>query len=592
MKTHLQNFLQAAIDELVRRQVVPADLNIAIPLERSRDRQHGDYASSVALSLAKAAKLKPRELAEQLVAALPQAAMIAKVEIAGPGFINFFLTNDVFYPVLQDALTQGTQFGRSEAGENKKVLVEFVSANPTGPLHVGHGRGAAFGAALADLLSAVGFQVQREYYINDAGRQMHILAASVWLRYLALTSPEFKACDYFPKNAYRGDYVLAIAEELQQTYSTQFVRPLAAILTDLPLDETEDGNGDKEAHIDAVIERTKELLGHASYQLIFDHGLTVILNDIRNDLAEFGVLHDNWFSERSLLTSGAVENSIEALKQSGHTYTREGALWFRSTDFGDDKDRVLYRENGQPTYFASDVAYHFNKFERKIDIAIDVLGADHHGYVERIRASLAALGIDPKSLLVFLVQFAVLYRGAQKVQMSTRSGSFVTLRELRQEVGNDAARFFYVMRKNDQHMDFDLDLAKSKSNDNPVYYIQYAHARICSVVRQLQEKQMTFDQAQGLSELKQLQEEHEKVLLADVARYPETIQLAAFGHAPHLLATFLREVATDFHTYYNAHLFLVEEASTRNARLCLVLAVKQVLANGLELLGVSAPMSM
>jgi len=413
---------------------------------------------------------------------------------------------------------------------------------------------------------------------------MDILATSIWLRYLDLAGETIT----FPVNGYKGDYIWDIAATLHRENGDAYRHPAAEVFKDLPADETD--GGDKEKHIDALIERAKTLLGKDSYRKVFDLGLEVILGDIRQDLEEFRVTYDDWFSERTLTESGKVKQSIERLKQSGHVYEKGGALWFRSTDFGDEKDRVVVRDNGQATYFASDIAYHMDKLERGFERVIDIWGADHHGYVPRVKAALAAIGDDPSKLDVLLVQFAVLYRGGEKVQMSTRSGEFVTLRELRKEVGNDAARFFYVLRKCEQHMDFDLDLAKSQSNDNPVYYVQYAHARVCSVFRQLAEKKMTYDRTQADHDL--LTEDHEQALITALSRYPELLENAAQSHEPHQLAQYLRELANGLHTYYNAHTFLVDEDPLRNARLNLISAVRQVIANGLELLGVAAPESM
>jgi len=450
---------------------------------------------------------------------------------------------------------------------------------------VGHGRGAAYGAAVADLLAAAGFQVHREYYVNDAGRQMDILAASVWLRYLELCGEPVP----FPANGYRGQYVFDIAQNLYIGQGEALHHAIANVLEDLPPDAPE---GDKEIYIDALIGRAKRLLGEAGYRTVFDLGLDSILADIRQDLEEFGVVYEEWFSERSLTAERKVERAIERLKKSKHTYEKDGALWFRSSDYGDKKDRVLVRDNGQTTYFASDIAYHMDKLERGFERVIDVWGADHHGYVPRVKAALQALGDDPQQLDVLLVQFAILYRGGEKVQMSTRSGEFVTLRELRGEVGNDAARFFYVMRKCEQHLDFDLDLAKSESADNPVYYIQYADARVCSVMRQLDEKGLGFEEETAKLYLDRLTESHEQDLLVSLSRYPEVVEAAALNHEPHQLAHYLRELANDFHTYYNAHQFLVEADDLRYARVYLILAVRQVIANGLGLLGVSAPETM
>jgi arginyl-tRNA synthetase len=466
------------------------------------------------------------------------------------------------------------------------VQVEFVSANPTGPLHVGHGRGAAYGAAVADLLEAVGFAVHREYYVNDAGRQMDILAASVWLRYLELCGEAV----VFPANAYRGDYVWDIAATLHREHGDAYHVPVARVGEGLPPDEPD--GGDKERYIDAVIARARELLGDNRYRFVFELGLNTILEDIRDDLEKFGVVYDEWYSERSLSERGAVQRAIERLRAAGQLYEQDGALWFRSTAFGDEKDRVVVRENGQTTYFASDIAYHMDKLERGFERVIDVWGADHHGYVPRVKAALQALGDDPARLDVLLVQFATLYRGGEKVQMSTRSGEFVTLRQLRKEVGRDAARFFYVMRKSEQHLDFDLDLAKSQSSDNPVYYVQYAHARVASVLRQMAERGLERDAQRGLASLGRLTEPQEQALLTGLARYPEVVEAAALAHEPHQVVHFLREIANDFHVYYTTHQFLVDDAGLRDARLSLVLAAQQVLANGLRLLGVSAPETM
>ncbi|MDH3871867.1 MAG: arginine--tRNA ligase [Gammaproteobacteria bacterium] len=586
MKEHIAQILEDAVRQLQADGSLPDDITPAIMVERTRDREHGDFASNLALTLAKAARSKPRELADRIVATIETGGHIERVEIAGPGFINFFLGPAAWHAVIGEILEQGAAFGRSDIGKGQHIQVEFVSANPTGPLHVGHGRGAAYGAAVADLLEAIGCRVHREYYVNDAGRQMDILAASVYLRYLDLCGETVP----FPANGYQGDYVWDIGATLHRENGDGLRHPVDVVFTDVPPDEP--AGGDKETHIDGLIASIRGLLGPEDYRRVFDAGLDAILQNIRQDLKEFGVVYDDWFSERSLTENHAVEQAIERLRQSGHTYEKNGALWFRSTDYGDEKDRVIVRENGQTTYFASDIAYHMNKLERGYDRVIDIWGADHHGYVPRVKAALKALGDDPDKLDVLLVQFAVLYRSGEKVQMSTRSGEFVTLRELRHEVGNDAARYFYVMRKCEQHMDFDLDLAKSQSNDNPVYYVQYAHARVMSVLRQLQEKGLDWDRSQGIRDLAKLQESHEQELMIMLSRYPEVLESAAVNHEPHLLTHYLRELANDFHTYYNAHTFLVDDTALRNARLNLIEATRQVIANGLKLLGVSAPDTM
>ncbi len=587
MKNHIQHLLNQAITGLQGGGGLPDELEISVEVERARQKGHGDFASNVAMTLAKPARSAPRDLAEKIIQALPASEYIEKVEIAGPGFINFYLTPIATQRVVPEILTTKERFGTSEMGVGKRVQVEFVSANPTGPLHVGHGRGAAYGATVANLLKAVGYDVHREYYVNDAGRQMDILAVSVWLRYLDLCGETVT----FPVNGYKGDYVWDIGATLHREQGDRFRQATDTVFADLPPDEGQE-NGDKEKHIDGLIDRAKTLLGEDDYRVVHRQGLHEILDNIRRDLEEFGVTYDDWFSEHKLVETSAVATAIDRLQHSGHVYENGGALWFRSTDFGDEKDRVVVRDNGQHTYFAADIAYHMDKLERGFERVIDVWGADHHGYVPRVKAALSAINDDPSKLDVLLVQFAVLYRGGEKVQMSTRSGEFVTLRELRNEVGNDAARFFYVMRKCEQHMDFDLDLAKSQSNDNPVYYIQYAHARVRSVFRQMKDKDMTHDVVMGNDNLDRLSEKHERDLMATLERFPELVEQAALKHEPHMLVHYLRDLANDFHTYYNAHTFLIGDEALRNARLNLIEATRQVIANALALLGVSAPDSM
>ena len=590
MKSELQQLVHAALQALGAEGILSGDLSDHFAkVERTRDPSHGDFATNVAMVLAKRARTKPRDLAERIIAALPPSPLIDRVEIAGPGFINFRLSADAYRALIPEIMAQGPNYGRSNIGAGKRVQVEFVSANPTGPLHVGHGRGAAYGAVVADLLAAVGFNVHREYYVNDAGRQMDILGTSVWLRYLELCGEALS----FPSNGYKGDYVWDVAASLHREHGDAYRVDAAEVQKGMPPDEIEgEADGDKEAHIDALIANSKRLLGDNRYRFVFELGLNTILDDIRNDLGEFGVDYQGWYSERSLTESGAVNKAIERLRDAGHLYEQAGALWFRSTAFGDEKDRVVVRENGQTTYFASDIAYHMDKLERGFDRVIDVWGADHHGYIPRVKAALTALGDDADRLDVLLVQFAVLYRGGEKVQMSTRSGDFVTLRQLRKEVGRDAARFFYVMRRCEQHMDFDLDLAKSQSADNPVYYVQYANARVESVLRQAADRGIALEPSTGTTNLERLTEDHEQALLRSLARYPEVVETAALNEEPHLVTTYLRELANNFPTYYPAHQFLVGDAALRDARIKLILAARQVLRNGLGLIGVSAPSEM
>ena len=586
MKSTVEELLKQALVTLQQQGHIPSNVVIDIHVERTKDATHGDYATNMALILAKPAAKPPRQLAEQLVKACASHPSVERIDIAGPGFINFFMRSEELVQVIGLVLSKGEQFGQSTMGADQKVLLEFVSANPTGPLHVGHGRSAAYGATLGNLLTTAGFKVSREYYVNDAGRQMNILAVSVWLRYLALASEAV----VFPANGYKGEYVNTMAQWLFDKYDHTFVHPWSDVSAALPLDEPE--GGDKERYIDALIDKARLLLGDTGFAVFHQYALNAVLEDIKDDLSEFGVDYDAWFSEQSLLDSGAIDKGIQALKEAGHTYEQAGALWFKATAFGDEKDRVLLRANGQPTYFASDVAYHWNKFDRGFSRVIDIFGADHHGYISRITSAVKALGHDDNALNILLVQFAILYRAGERVQMSTRSGSFVTLRELRDEVGNDAARFFYVMRKPEQHMDFDLDLAKSQSSDNPVYYIQYAHARICSVLRQLQERQLSWDESLGLKHLDLLVEPQEVALMSLMSRYPEIIESAAGVCEPHQISYYLRELANGLHSYYNAITLLCEQDALRSARLCLLKAVRQVLRNGLELLGVSTPESM
>ncbi|OGT32205.1 MAG: arginine--tRNA ligase [Gammaproteobacteria bacterium RIFCSPHIGHO2_12_FULL_35_23] len=584
MKESLQAAITESIKSLQDQSKLSRELTSAIVIDRTRNKEHGDFTCNIALNLAKQSGYTPRDLADLIIQNLPAVKNLQKVILAGPGFINFYLTEDSAQAIVETVLKQGKEFGRSKVGAGKKVLIEFVSANPTGPLHVGHGRGAAYGATVSDLLKAVGYQVDNEYYINDAGRQMHILATSIWLRYLELCGEKF----VFPSNSYRGDYIYDIAKKLIASYQNKLVVSATEVFKAVANIKDEE---DKEAYIDALILQAQTLLGK-NYQIVFKLGLDEILGDIRNDLEEYGVYYQNWFSEQSLIDSGALEHGIKKLTELGFIDKKEGALWFRSTEFGDDKDRVLKRKDGRTTYFASDVAYHLNKIERGYHIIIDVLGADHHGYIPRVRAAMRALGINDKNFITPIVQFATLYRKGAKVQMSTRSGSFVTLRELREEIGKDAARFYYVMRKVEQHMDFDLDLAKSQTNENPVFYIQYAYARICSVLRQLVEQKLSFDQESGLKNLPLLSHDYEINLLKGLEKYPEVLLNAATQYEPHILINYLRELAQSFHAYYNAEQFIVTEENLRNARLCLITAVRQVLANALILLSVSTPEKM
>jgi arginyl-tRNA synthetase len=584
VKSELERLLREALRSLVPAVLAePAD-PAQVVVERARDPQHGDFASNIAMRLAKSARKNPRELAQAIIQALPPNALVAKAELAGAGFINFRMARDAWFAELRQVAAQGENYGRSTTGRGRKVMLEFVSANPTGPMHVGHGRGAAYGATLGNLLAATGHDLYREYYINDAGRQVDILAVSIYLRYLELVGESVA----FPSNGYKADYILPVAKALHAARGDALRRPAAEVVRGAPADAPA---GDKDKHIDGLIENSRRLLG-GDFDAVVMFARDAMLADIRNDLDEFGVHFENWYSERALNQSGAIETALAELRRSGRVYEKDGAVWFRSTEFGDDEDRVVVRANGEKTYFASDIAYHFDKRRRGHDLLIDVWGADHHGYVARVRGALIALGAPGECFEVCLMQLVSLFRGGEKLSMGKREGNFVTLRDLRNEVGNDAARFFYLMRSHDQALDFDLELAKSRSNENPVYYVQYAHARVCSVMKELAVRSYSHDAAAGAASLALLGNTHEQAVITALSKYPETIEQAALNRAPHALVHYLRDLANTLHTYYNAEKWIVEDAGLRNARLTLVLAVQQVIRNGLTILGVSAPESM
>jgi arginyl-tRNA synthetase len=583
--------LRAELDLLLREtlpsllaaddQIQASDLEPQ--LERTRDPKHGDFTSNIALRVAKKISRKPRDFAAEVVAALPESSLVAKVEIAGPGFINFTLTAMAYEAELRTILSEADKYGHSQLGAGQRVLLESLSANPTGPLHVGHGRLAAYGASLGNLLRATGHEVHEEYYVNDAGRQMDILATSVWLRYLGL-------CDIdvdFPSNAYQGRYVTEISKDLHALRGDSLAtntdtEAITAILEDQP--------AKPEILLDRLIMQMKAQLGSDKFETLLNTALGSVLDDIRDDLREFGVTPQKWYSEKSLV-DGPIGHALEVLAEKDMLYVKDGATWFTATRFGDEKDRVVVRENGVTTYFASDIAYHLQKRERGFDLLLDVLGADHHGYIARVRAGLEAMGEPADCLEVRLVQFVSLFRGSEKAQMSTRSGDFVTLRQLREEVGNDAARFFYVSRSNDQHLDFDLELAKTRSNDNPVYYIQYAHARVSSLLERLETDGISIAKMED-ADLSKLKEPAERTLMIAMSRFPEVVQLATQNRAPQHIAHYLRDTAAAFHAAYNSHRVLVDDLELRDARVTLARALQQLIRNGLALLGVTTPDSM
>jgi arginyl-tRNA synthetase len=583
MKELIKQNLVTALNQYLKENSLHLEEFPVIEIEHAKDLQHGDFASNIAMVLAKPLSKPPRIIAEELIKFLSGHPMLEKTEIAGPGFINFFMAKNAYLQIISEILVAGKNFGTSEFGNKKKILLEYVSSNPTGPIHIGHGRGAAYGSVLAQLLLATGHNVTREYYVNDAGRQMDILATSVWLRYLQIQTDQGIP---FPENGYHGQYITDIAQGLYSQKTIFSLPEINELLTTLHSDIDEDKKLDK------IISQAKSTLKNEYKEVLFPAALDQILAEIKIDLENFGVCFDNWFSERSLIDSGEIDRCISKLESTGAIYEKDGAKWFNSSEFGDEKDRVVVRENGMTTYFASDIAYHINKYDRGYDEIINIWGADHHGYISRVNGALTAFGKNPDKLKVLLVQFATLYKGKEKLQMSTRSGEYVTLKQLRDDVGNDATRFFYLMRKAEQHLDFDLELAKSESNVNPVYYIQYAHARICSVFKQLEERGLIFDSEQGLKNLSKLDTEQEQHLVKSLSRYGEIVHSAAINFEPHQLSFYLRDLATDFHGYYNSSQFIVDDDELRSARFCLISATRQVLNNGLDLLGLTAPEEM
>jgi len=590
VKTDLQHLLQGALKSL-EGSLLPQPVDPTwITVDRTRDAQHGDFASNIAMRLAKSVGRNPRELALAIIAALPANDLVVKAEVAGAGFINFFLAKDLFAKELLRVHREGEQYGRFKPAVRRKVLLEFVSANPTGPMHVGHGRQAAFGDSLGRLLAAAGDDVTREYYINDAGRQTEILAVSVWLRYLEACGEKL----VFPQNGYRGDYLLPVAKEFHLRFGTSWHHPASTVFADLPADAP---LGDKDQYIDALIARGRELLGADQWQIVLQQSIEAMLNEIRDDLEGYGVHFDRWTSEREFNASGAIDRALDRLRKDDLLYVKDGAQWFRATRFGDEEDRVVVRDNRVTTYFASDIAYHLEKRERGFDTLINIFGADHHGYITRLRGGLQAFGHPGDCLEVLLIQLVALFRNGEKLSMGKREANFVTLRQLRAEVGNDACRIFYLMRSNDQSLDFDLELAKSKSNENPVFYIQYAHARVASVMKELAARSMTYDPIAAADIVANrgaalLTGTYAEAMLSCLSRYPEIIRQASAQRAPHALVHYLKELATTLHAFYNAERILVSEDDLRQARVYALLAVQQTLRNGLGILGASAPETM
>ena len=581
MKEKIKESLRSIIIDLYGSSESIHD-EFEISIQDNKEKQYGDLASNVALVLAKPLKRNPKEIAEEIKDKFTTNNEIVKVDVAGPGFINFFLSKESHGAILRDISIQKDKFGKFESN-NKKVLIEYVSSNPTGPLHVGHGRGAVFGSVLSRLLKEAGFQVDEEYYVNDFGRQMNILSVSLWIRYAQIFDKNIKMLN----NGYQGDYLIVIAQHLKKLRSDELFDDDDEIKSLLEYE-----NEEAEKHTDEVIDSIKSKLND-EFSYVRDFALREILELIKEDLLEFGVDHNKWFLESSLYESEShdlskVDQSIDELSSKGFVYEKEGAIWFKSSELGDDKDRVLKRGNGEFTYFASDVAYHLDKYDRGYDRIINIWGSDHHGYLPRVKAAMEASEKNVEKLEVVFIQFANLIRAGKKVTMSTRSGEFITLKELIEEVTSEAARFFYINRKADQHLDFDLDLAKEQSKDNPLYYIQYAHARICSVLRKskVQEEELTTSELGLLDSNKEI--EIQKIL----KQYPPLIERAALASEPHLICYYLKDLASIFHSYYNTEKFIVEDQKLMNSRLFLLSGVKQVIYNGLTVLGINAPHEM
>ncbi len=560
MKEHIADLISVAVNSLIDNSTLPGDTEPRIQVDRTKDKSHGNLSSNIAMTLAKAAKMPPRDIARQIIDALPDSPQLAKAEIAGPGFINFFLNEAAASAVISEVLKQGQGYGRNNKGHGHKIQVEFVSANPTGPLHVGHGRGAAVGDCLCRLLDANGWDVTREFYYNDAGAQINNLALSVQARCKQLTPDD----DSWPEDGYRGDYIIDIASDY-----------LAGNKVDA-----------EDKHVTAAADPE-------DLQAIRDFAVAYLRHEQDLDLKAFGVAFDVFSLESALYAEGKVEATVQQLIEKGHTYEKDGALWLKTTDFGDDKDRVMRKQDGGYTYFVPDIAYHVDKWQRGFERVINEQGADHHSTITRVRAGLQALdmGIPQHWPDYVLHQMVMVMRGGEEVKISKRAGGYLTLRELISEVGQDATRYFLAARAATSQLTFDIDLAISQSNDNPVYYIQYAHARVCSMLRKLADHGWSWS-AEDQHDLSLLGEDAEKELMKTLAAYPEVVTTAASSFEPHNIANYLRDLAADFHSYYNAHKMLVDDEKLRNARLALSEAVRQVINNGLSLLGVSAPAEM
>ena len=570
--------MKNTIKDLIKKSLLKIDKDRDISVENievniCKDKKFGDFSSNISMKSSHLYNQKPRDLAAEIIAGIDENKNISKIEIAGPGFINFFITKNTKFEIIEKILNEKNNFGKNKIGKNLKVLIEFVSANPTGPLHVGHGRGAAFGDCLSKLLKTNGYEVFKEYYVNDAGKQIDILTLSVLQRYHELINDEYS---FQYEDLYKGDYIWDIAAEVHRNFQETF------LIKDL--------HTQKFNLVDDYISHVKNIISKEKFNEIKNLSVKFIQDNIKKTLILSGIEFDSWFLESSLLQNDNLQDVIDFLSSNNHTYQKDNALWFKSADKGDEKDRVLIKENNDHTYLATDIAYHKDKIERNYNHVINIWGADHHGYISRIKGAFNIFSKGKSDLTILLVQFANLYRGKKKVSMSTRSGDFITLEQLLKEVGKDATRFFYIARNSDQHMDFDIELAKKNDSNNPVYYIQYAHARICSIFRQSKENNMTFSYSKKCLDF--LSEEEELKIIKKLYSYPDIVKKSAERYEPHLLTNYMRELAQEIHSYYNKFQILVDDNNIRNARLSLIEACRQVLENSSNIIGIKMPEKM
>ncbi len=579
MKEKIKKIIAASIKESA---LIEEDLinNFEIEINQSTRSDHGDFSSNIALKISGKADIKPLKVAEIISKTIQRPKWLTKIEVAPPGFINFFVNNKTKADLLISIIEQESDYGSFKPNSEDSILLEFVSSNPTGPLHIGHGRHAAYGDSLAKILRKAGYNVSSEYYINDSGRQIDILILSV---VVALINKNEVLLDV-PGACYKGSYIGNLIEVIPKKAIKEIDK---LSLSDLKIKETDD---DSEA--DALISVIKGSLGESIFEEVTVSIVDEMVQIIKSDLSDFGVEFNQWFSEKNMVKNSKISLALKKLKTKKALFKKDGATWLKTTDYGDDKDRVVIRDDGRSTYFASDIAYHSDKKERGFDTLINILGSDHHGYINRLKGGLASMDHNPEDLEIVLMQFVTLYRGKKKVQMSTRSGEFIPMRDLYKEVGVDAARFIYVSRSYDQHLDFDLELAKEQSNLNPVYYIQYANARICSVIKEIEKKGYKHDYALGIKNIGSLDSKHESELISMLQKYPDTIKNSAEQRAVNKLSNYLKDIAQLFHSYYGAQKFIIDNHETRNARIILLRCVSIVIKDGLSLLGVSSPSKM